>query len=179
MLFAGIKDGGIYISKDSGGSWQSSASGMEPNETVFNIVIDPSRPNVIYAGGRKSGVYLSENYGETWRLINKGLSSRSIGTLEISSDGLVLYAGTFGGGVFRLSTHEQAYFDSLAPTPTAITPTSLAAETPAPTSTPVLSTTAPATREKISINPIYIGGTIILLITIVAFSLWRRKSRSE
>ena len=182
MLFAGAQNDGIYISIDGGLTWKKSSSGMEPNETVTSIVIDPLRANVIYAGGKRGGVYLSEDQGKSWRLINNGLSTRSVITLEISSDGLVLYAGTYGEGVFRLSTHDQVYFDSLAPTPTAIpstiTSTSLAPEAPATTSTPVSSTT-PSTALESSTIPIYISVAIVLLIGLIAFALWRRKSRGE
>ncbi len=175
-------DKGVYVSQDAGLSWQKSSSGMDPNERIWEIVFDPTRSNIVYAGSLASGIYLSEDSGQTWRQINTGLTNRNIYTLSISSDGETLYAGTGGEGVFRLSTHDQVYFDSLAPTPTAIpptiTPTSAATKTPVATSTPVLSTAAPAT-QKPSVNTIYIGGAIVLLIGFVAFALWKRKSKSE
>ena len=53
-------------------------------------------------------------------MTNNGLSTKAVSSLSLSSDGLTLYAGTDGGGVFRLSVHDQEYFDTLAPTPTPI-----------------------------------------------------------
>lgn len=41
MLFAGTQNDGTYISSDGGIHWKKSSLGMEPNETVTSIVIDP------------------------------------------------------------------------------------------------------------------------------------------
>jgi len=180
ILYAGTAYQGLYKSVDGGISWQRTSNGMEPNVAVGAIVVDPIRSNVIYAGTWQEGVLLSMDGGASWQKINTGLIVRSVKGLAISADGETLYAATSGGGVFRLSTHDQAYFDSLAPTPTAIPPTisstSLAPETPVSTPTPV-SSTAPSTAPENPTVPIYIGGAIVLLIGSIAFALWRRKSR--
>lgn len=182
ILYAGTAYKGLYKSMDGGISWQRASNGMEPNAAVGAIVVDPLRSNVIYAGTWQEGVLLSVDGGISWQKINAGITVRSVKGLAISSDGETLYAATSGGGVFRLSTHDQAYFDSLAPTPTAIpptiTPTSLATETPVSTSTPV-SSTAPSTAPESSTTLIYVGGAIVLLIGFIAFALWRRKSKVE
>jgi len=175
-------DKGVYVSEDAGLSWKKSSSGMDPNERIWEIVFDPARSNIVYAGSLASGIYLSEDFGRTWRQINTGLTNRNIYTLSISSDGETLYAGTGGEGVFRLSTHDQTYFNSLAPTPIAISPTSTpisaATKIPVETSTPVLPTVTSTTTES-SFIPIYVGGVIVLLIGLIAFALWRRKSKVE
>ena len=108
---------------------------MDPYEPISSILIDPVRPNVMYAGSLQRGVYLSEDGGKVWRLINTGLSVRSIRYLAISSDGNTLYAGTEGGGVFRLSTLTQQEWQALQPT-----------ATPMPTATPAPTHTAQPTK---------------------------------
>jgi len=179
-LYAGTAFKGLYKSADGGTSWQRASNGMEPNAAVGAIVVDPLRSNVIYAGTWQAGVYLSVDGGVSWQTINTGLTVRSIKGLSISADGETLYAATSGGGVFRLSTHDQAYFDSLAPVPTPIpltaTPTSAATEAPAATSTPKLPDVVPATSES-PITPIHIGGAIILLTGLIAFVQWRRRTK--
>jgi hypothetical protein len=132
ILYAGSVDRGVYKSEDRGGSWRSISYGMDANEPVYALAVDPLRPDVIYAGSVGSGLFLSEDGGARWRLINTGLLTRAVNSLAISADGETLYAGTYGGGVFRLSTHDQAYFNSLVPTPT---PSSTPRPVP-PTSTP-------------------------------------------
>lgn len=175
-------DKGVYVSHDAGLSWQKSSSGMDPNERIWDIVFDPIRGNIVYAGSLASGVYLSEDFGLTWRQINTGLTNRNIYTLSISSDGETLYAGTGGEGVFRLSTHDQTYFNSLVPTPTTIPPASIpisvATKIPVETSTSVVPT-ATSTSTESSFTPIYIGVAIVLLIALIVYSQWRRKSKGE
>lgn len=102
VLYAGTEGAGVFKSENGGASWQASSAGMNPNEPIGAIVVDPARSDVIYAGSWLSGVYLSENGGGTWQLINNGLRTRSVRTLAIASDGLLLYAGTRGEGIFRL-----------------------------------------------------------------------------
>ncbi len=178
-VFVGC-EGGIRISTDGGVSWKPSNAGMPPEALISAIVVDSSNPINIWGADYFSGVYVSVNGGKTWEQHNEGLTSRAVLDLVISNDGRTLYASTQGGGVFRLSTHDQVYFDSLAPTPTAIPPTSTlinaATEIPIANSTPIISTATPAAPES-SINPIYIGGAILLLIALVAFAQQRRKAR--
>ena len=130
-LYAGTAGQAIFISDDEGNTWIMSAAGMDPEATISSIVIDPVNPNIVWAADQNTGVYYSNNYGKNWQNINQGLDVRAVNSLSISTDGLVLHAGTEGSGVYRLSVHNQDYFDSLAPHPTPI-PTSTA---PEPTST--------------------------------------------
>jgi len=101
-VLVGLQYAGVYRSTDGGASWQSSSAGMNPEAIVSDIVFDPTQPNVLFATDRMSGVYRSTDGGMTWRAINKGLDVRNVRTLGISSDGQLLYAGTDGGGVYRL-----------------------------------------------------------------------------
>jgi hypothetical protein len=39
--------------------------------------------------------------------MNDGLINRAVACLDISSDGKVLYAGTYGGGVYRMEIAER------------------------------------------------------------------------
>ena len=116
IMLAGFDRRGLYRSEDNGASWVNSTIGMNPEAKVTSIVFDPSNEMVVYAADENSGVYYSDDMGKTWQQLINGLDFRSVTSLTISSDGLDLYAGVEGGGVYRLSTHDQAYFNSLAPT---------------------------------------------------------------
>ncbi len=148
-LIAATWNYGVFALADLEEPWQWSRLGMDPYEPVSSIVIDPTRPNVLYAGSFLRGLYLSEDGGKTWRVHNNGLSNRSVRSLGISADGNTLYAGTEGGGVFRLSTLSTEDWKVLEPTATPM-PTATATTTPTqlPTTTattlPTL-TAAPAT----------------------------------
>ena len=81
-------------------------SSSMPWTSIWDIIIDPTDSRVVYAADHHSGVYLSVNSGSTWRPINDGLTMRAVTELDISSDGQVVYAATWGGGVFRLGEVE-------------------------------------------------------------------------
>jgi len=73
-----------------------------PWSTVTDIVVDPSNSEIVYASDLMFGIYRSDDGGANWVRINDGLSMREVSSLAISDDGKILYAGTQGGGVFRL-----------------------------------------------------------------------------
>ncbi len=102
VLYAGSVRGGVFKTANGGATWQAVNAGMNPNDNVISVVVDPVRPNVVYAGSEFSGVYVTEDAGTSWRLLNNGLRTRAVEALAISNDGMVLYAGTDGDGVFRL-----------------------------------------------------------------------------
>jgi hypothetical protein len=80
--------------------------GSVPWTSIWDIAIDPTDSSSIYAADHHSGVYLSTNSGGTWAPINEGLTMKAVTTLDLSSDGTVVYAGTWGGGIFRLGDIE-------------------------------------------------------------------------
>ncbi|MCX6634555.1 MAG: hypothetical protein NT090_05640 [Acidobacteria bacterium] len=102
VFYAGLERGGIWKSMDAGGTWQPAGAGMEPQASVRDIAIDPTDSRVVYAGDLRSGIYRSEDGGKLWVQINKGLRTRAVKALALSSDGGTLYAATDGEGVFRL-----------------------------------------------------------------------------
>jgi len=102
VLYAGTGSKGVYKSRDGGATWAASNSGMKATEEVKALAVNPGQPDLVYAGSYAAGVYASTNGGGSWTLINNGLRNRSIRALSMSRDGRVLYAGTFGEGVFRL-----------------------------------------------------------------------------
>jgi photosystem II stability/assembly factor-like uncharacterized protein len=177
ILFAGTASRGVFKSEDGGRSWRAMSAGMDPNESIFSVAIDPVRPNVVYAGSSRSGVFVSEDGGASWRLINDGLTTRGVNCLSISGDGETLYAGTRGGGIFRLSTHDQSYYDELAPTTTVAPATD---EPTAPLSTAVLPDAEPTGKSTGSslMLLLYIGAPVVVLLAGLAVVwLWRREAK--
>ncbi len=175
IILTGFERKALYLSEDGGQTWKPSALGMNPEAQITSVVFDPAGSGmVVYAADFFGGVYRSSDGGRKWAAINNGLLMRSVNTLAISSDGLHLYAGTEGGGTYRLDLNNK--IPATAPIPTAVpVSTNGATETHIATSTPILSTAT----LKSALNPIYVGGAIVLLIGFVAFALWKRKSKSE
>ena len=66
-LYAGTREGGIYLSTDNGSSWTSANSGLSVNSLdVKSIAISGDN---IFAGTSR-GVYLSTNNGDSWIAVN-------------------------------------------------------------------------------------------------------------
>jgi len=101
-LYAATNNGGLYKSTDAGATWQLASAGISPNAQILDIVIDPVKPNVVYAADQRMGVFRSEDRGKFWVQIDRGLTTRAVRALALSSDGGTLYAATDGGGIFRL-----------------------------------------------------------------------------
>jgi WD40 repeat protein len=102
MVYVGTAGKGVYVYNEGSGTWQQMTAGMEPNDSIFALVFDPTNPNVIWAGSNKTGVYRWDPVQSLWVHVNDGLRTRAVTDLAISADGLVLYASTWGEGVFRL-----------------------------------------------------------------------------
>ena len=99
-VYAGLQKGGVYRSSDDGKTWHPMMEGMDNNQSVWALVVDPldRKP---WAGTRESGVFRWDSLEQQWVPVNKGLSTRCVVDLEISNDGKVIYAATTGEGVFR------------------------------------------------------------------------------
>ncbi|MCG8607229.1 hypothetical protein MJD09_19875 [bacterium] len=99
-LFAGTEDDGIFISTDSGQTWQSHNDGLE-SLTIYCLAQDPQSDLVLYAGTFRGGVFKSIDGGKSWKSYNNGLTRLDIHALLVDpSDSDVIYCGTLGGGVF-------------------------------------------------------------------------------
>ena len=106
-LYAGTLTGGIFKSTNGGDSWSQSFSA---GAAVNVLAIDPLTPTTLYAGtvtaggtpGR--GVYKTMNGGVSWIQSNSGLGSLHVHALAVDpTTPAIVYAATFGGGLFRSS----------------------------------------------------------------------------
>ncbi len=76
--YIGTADGGIFVTHDSGRTWQARFQ-KEPVSSIGAIAVAPSNPKIVYAGtgqaGLRSdmsfgdGMYRSDNAGRTWKWI--------------------------------------------------------------------------------------------------------------
>lgn len=94
VLFLGTgSTGGVFRSDDLGATW--TASGMSGFTNYALHAMD----SLLFAGTSNGGVYLSTDTGATWTAFNNGLANLQVARL--TSDGVYLYAGTLGGGLYR------------------------------------------------------------------------------
>lgn len=96
-IFVGTYGSGIYVSSDTGKSWQSLYLGIPE----LYIKVLATNGTDIFAG-TYHGVYWSPNKGKKWVAINKGWGNGNISVLVWKEN--ELFAGTDGEGVFKLNT---------------------------------------------------------------------------
>lgn len=95
-LFAGTIGSGVFKTTNNGTLWMPVNTGLA-NLTIYSLIT--SGTNLI--AGTQDGIFLSTNDGAVWSY--KGLTGNLIfGIAEIGSN---LFAGGYGGGVFRSSNN--------------------------------------------------------------------------
>ena len=99
-FYAGTGNG-VYLSLDSGATWNVLKNNSSSPGAVATIAVDGN--GNIFAG-TGVGVYLSSDNGEIWNVINKGLTQAaqapSVGSLVVNANDY-LFAATRDSGVFR------------------------------------------------------------------------------
>lgn len=93
-LYAGT-GWGLFRSENSGSSWTKKS-----DFGINCLKINPNNPSIIYAGS-SDGVYVSADYGNTWKQFNEGLTIKDVRWLDIDKSHKILYAATYGGGVYK------------------------------------------------------------------------------
>ena len=108
-LFAGTSLGGMYLSRDSGATWQSIKTGLTCTRVFYLAVNSNGTGGSNIFAATDSGVFISTNSGSRWSAVNTGLGSHiSIRSLAVNpaSGGTTssLFAGASDGFLF-LSTN--------------------------------------------------------------------------
>ena len=88
---------GIYRTTNGGTSWSLIKNDYGRREIAFH----PTKANTLYAGGDE-GVVISSDAGTTWTELNSGLAVKHVRCLAFNRSTKVLYAGTAGGGAYKI-----------------------------------------------------------------------------
>jgi photosystem II stability/assembly factor-like uncharacterized protein len=102
VVYAGAYyGGGIYKSEDGGSTWHPSSSGAAGAD-VWTIDVNPFNSREVLAG-TFSGVFLSVDHGATWEPYTEGMDVRDTRRVVFHRQlgARRVYAGTYGGGVYR------------------------------------------------------------------------------
>jgi len=108
-LVAASKDAGVFLSVDRGRTWESRSTGLDTQTSqtdvhYFEFAFSPgfSHDRLVFLGAFE-GLHMTRNDFESWRHLDV-YSQRFVRGMAISphysTDGTV-YAGTYGGGVYR------------------------------------------------------------------------------
>jgi hypothetical protein len=98
--------GHIFETNNAGASWND-ISGNLPNSPFHTLAVLPTGQNgfyhTLYAGG-DGGVYVSYDDGYVWQTLGAGLPNAIVEDLEVDPATGVLAAGTYGRGIYEIST---------------------------------------------------------------------------
>jgi hypothetical protein len=83
---------GVYRSRDTGASWQLLRG---PDSISCISALGP----LVVVGTESSGISISTDYGESWTIVNDGLPSLGIGSIEIGESEIV--ASLLTGGAVK------------------------------------------------------------------------------
>ncbi|GDX52984.1 hypothetical protein LBMAG27_20310 [Bacteroidota bacterium] len=98
--FSGYADGTkVYYTNNGGATW-SNTSGFLPNVPVNCIVYHPNSEEGVYVG-TDIGVFYSDLNTLLWTPFRNGMPSVAVTDLEISTVDNMLYASTFGRGLWK------------------------------------------------------------------------------
>jgi len=99
--------GTVMKSTNRGYSWFPITTGLNQDQEFYKILADPFSLDTLYLATQSEGVFISYDGGALWKPWNEGLTCPEIGgssscdPLNISADGVYIFLGTKGAGVFR------------------------------------------------------------------------------
>jgi len=94
-----------FVSENGGLDWEDISSTL-PHEPLNTIVEDPLRQGVLYLGSDR-GAYISRDNGGSWESLRGDLPTVPVLSLAIHPARRLLFAATFGRGVYALPLSEM------------------------------------------------------------------------
>ena len=97
-IFAGLQPKGVYISTDTGISWNAVNTGL-----TDSLIIDLAAKGTFIYAGTPSGVFLSTNQGLNWSSVSNGLPYNNFVSLGVSDSNIFVGTSvTFGGDTGKI-----------------------------------------------------------------------------
>lgn len=105
LIYTGSDDGLVYVTKNSGGSWQKISDNLPQDLWVSRVIASQHKKERVYValnGYRwddfTTYIYKSDNYGETWQNIGTAIPASPVNVIkEDPANENLLYVGTDNG----------------------------------------------------------------------------------
>ncbi|MCF8262318.1 MAG: T9SS type A sorting domain-containing protein [Melioribacteraceae bacterium] len=107
FIFAGTKSNGIFLSSDSGNTWQKPSSDFD--EFSINEIFFSDQKTLVGTNG--NGLYISADTGKTWYQSSGGLTNNVILSIFGIGEGNY-FVGSAGGGIFRSTNSGVDWIES-------------------------------------------------------------------
>ena len=92
------RNGGVYVSDDGGRTWQAL---FTQSQHVYDLTIDPRRPDTLYITGFDAAAYRSTDRGAHWTRIEGYDFKWGHRVIVDPDDPTQIYITTYGGGVWH------------------------------------------------------------------------------
>ena len=94
----------IFLGTDTGVWTSNGGASWTPPSTVFSVssLVDDMHTTGRLFAGTSSGVYATSDRGVRWSALGNGLSIIGVQCMDMDTLNRILYAGTVGGGIYRL-----------------------------------------------------------------------------
>jgi photosystem II stability/assembly factor-like uncharacterized protein len=103
VLYAGVREDGIYRWEAGTNTWGAVANGLPAGSTVIAFLADPRSPDWLWAARDGGGLYLSTDRGASWSNVGAGLGDNLVQALAINyATPKGVLAGTATAGVWAL-----------------------------------------------------------------------------
>jgi photosystem II stability/assembly factor-like uncharacterized protein len=91
---------GVLASNDGGAHWTQINKGIR-SFSLYQLVVHPRNPKILYLGAGGAGLYKSTDGGATWVEMNQGLQNTDIGKLVLHPDNPDIVYIVTSTGVFK------------------------------------------------------------------------------
>lgn len=113
VAVSGFGTGHVFKTTDGGLTFRDVSQTL-PNIPANVVLIDPTDSSTVYVG-TDIGVYRSRTSGESWVPFSYGLPNVVVTDLVANTQTGIIYAATYGRGMFQLVTNPQAPRPDLIP----------------------------------------------------------------
>lgn len=93
---------GVYVSKDSGATWEEANNELTLNAHITDLDLSQTDAMLVYAATNEKGILRTSDGGQTWEEINQGLPNTSALSVALQpTDNQVIFAGFSHAGMYR------------------------------------------------------------------------------